>query len=281
MADVPCIEEVKAAVSKLNCGKSPGINGLQAEIFKCAGPNLMKRLADLLQMLLNNECVPQDWRDALMVVLYKGKRRKGDCENYRAISLLSVVGKVLCRILLDRLLTHIADDFLSESQCGCRSERCTIDMISCERCTIDMISTAKQLQEKCLEQQVGLYQVFIDLSKAFHTVNRGALCKIVIKLGCPQKFISILKLFHYDMNTIINFGGELAEPIKVENGMKQGIFRHLLYFLCILLWCLRWLTKTVIMVSIFDIELPSSMHVKLGRHTENIFSVLNACIRNA
>ena len=119
---------------------------------------------------------------------------------------------MLCRILLDRLLTHIADDVLSESQCGFRSGRSTIDMIS----------TAKQLQQKCLEQQVGLYQVFIDLSKAFDTVNRGALWKILIKLGCPQKFISILKLFHDDMNTIINFGGELAEPIKVENGVKQG-----------------------------------------------------------
>ena len=172
----------------------------------------MKRLADLLQMVWNNECVPQDWRDALMVVLYKGKGRKDDCENYRGISLLSVVGKVLCRILLDRLLTHIADDILSESRFGFRSGRSTIDMIF----------TAKQLQEKCLEQQVGLYQVFIDLSKAFDTLNRGVLWKILIKLGCPQKSISILKLFHDDMNTIINFGGELAEPIKVENGVKQG-----------------------------------------------------------
>ena len=51
LAGIPTIEEVKAAVSKLNCGKSPGIDGLQAEMFKCVGTNLMKRLADLLQMV--------------------------------------------------------------------------------------------------------------------------------------------------------------------------------------------------------------------------------------
>ena len=79
LADVPSIEEVKAAVSKLNCGKTPGIDGLQAEIFKCAGPSSLKRLADLLQMVWNNECVPQDFGDALIVVLYKGKGRKDDC----------------------------------------------------------------------------------------------------------------------------------------------------------------------------------------------------------
>ena len=48
MADVPSIENIKAVVSKLHCGKSPGVDGLQAEIFKCAGSNLMKGLADLL-----------------------------------------------------------------------------------------------------------------------------------------------------------------------------------------------------------------------------------------
>ena len=51
-------------------------------------------------------------------------------------------------ILLDRLLTHIADEFLSESQSG--------------RGIVDLITTARELQEKCLKQQVGLYQVFID-----------------------------------------------------------------------------------------------------------------------
>ena len=81
----------------------------------------MKRLADLLQMVWSSKCVPKHWRDAMMVVLYKGKERKDDCKNYMGISLLFVVGKVLCRILLNRILTHIADDFLSESQCDLRS----------------------------------------------------------------------------------------------------------------------------------------------------------------
>ena len=53
----------------------------------------MTRLADLLQMVWSTACVPQDCRDALMVVLYNRKGRKDDCENYRGISLLSVVRK--------------------------------------------------------------------------------------------------------------------------------------------------------------------------------------------
>ena len=212
MADVPSYDETKAAVNKLNQGKAPDMNGLQAEMIQCAGPKMMQHLTALLQTVWSEENVPQDWRDALMVVLYKGKGSKDDCGNYRGISLLSVVGKVLSRIILDRMLKHIADDVLPESQCGFRAGRRTVDMIF----------TAQQLQEKAMEQRKGLYQVFIDLTKAFDTVNRAALWEILKKLGCPEKFIAILKLFHDGMKAIVNVGGKLTEPISVENGVKQG-----------------------------------------------------------
>ena len=94
-ADVPSIQEVKAAISKLNYGKLPGIDGLQKEIFKYDCPNLMKHLANLMPMVWNKNCVPQDWRDAFMVVLYNRKVRKDDHENHSSISLLPVVWKVL------------------------------------------------------------------------------------------------------------------------------------------------------------------------------------------
>ena len=64
--------------------------------------------------------------------------------------------------------------------------------------------------------------MFIDLTKAFDTVNREALWLILGKLGCQKKLISILKLFHHDMKTTLNIGGKLAEPFTVGNGVKQG-----------------------------------------------------------
>ena len=85
-----------------------------------------------------------------------------------------------------------------------------------------MIFTIRQLQEKCLKQCRDLFQGFIDLTKAFDTVNREALWLILGKLGCPKKLISILKLFHHDMKTTLNIGGKLAEPFTVGNGVKQG-----------------------------------------------------------
>ena len=48
-----------------------------------------------------------------------------------------------------------------------------------------MIFTARQLQKKCQEQNVDLYMTLVDLTKAFATVSRDVLWKIMAKFGCP------------------------------------------------------------------------------------------------
>jgi len=84
--------------------------------------------------------------------------------------------------MLGLLLEHAAEMVLPESQCGfCRN-----------RSTIGMIFMARLLQEKCRQQNESLYLAFIDLTKAFNTVNRDLLCSVLAKAGCPPRFISIL-----------------------------------------------------------------------------------------
>ena len=55
--------------------------------------------------------------------------------------------------------------------------------------TIDMIFRARQLQEKCQEQNVDLYMTFVDLTKAFDTVSHDGQLKIMAKFGCQPRFI--------------------------------------------------------------------------------------------
>ena len=74
-------QEVEEAVQKLNSGKSPDMNGLLAEFFHCTSPVLMGRLTTLLQTAWRTETIPEDWRNSLLVVLYKGRGLKNDCRN--------------------------------------------------------------------------------------------------------------------------------------------------------------------------------------------------------
>ena len=73
--------------------------------------------------------LPQDLKDAVIVSLYKNMGEKSDCSNYRGIALLSMAGKVLARILLNKLVPSIIEDFTPESQCGFRANRGTTDVI--------------------------------------------------------------------------------------------------------------------------------------------------------
>ena len=79
-----------------------------------------------------------------------------------------------------------------------------------------------KLQMKCQEQNVDLYMTFVDLTKAFDTVSRDGLWKIMANFGFPPRFISMVRQFHDDMQTHVQIDGEFSEPLEVTNGVKQG-----------------------------------------------------------
>ena len=87
---------------------------------------------------------------------------------------------------------------------------------------IDMIFTARQLQEKCEEQNVNLYMTCVDLTKAFDTVSRDGPWKIMAKFGCPPSFIAMVRQFHDGMQARVQDDGEFSEPFEVTNRVKQS-----------------------------------------------------------
>ena len=104
--------------------------------------------------------------------------------------------------------------------------------------TIDMIFSVCQVQERCIEQNMDLFAVFIDLTKAFDTVNREALWVILSKLECPTKFVNLICQFQDVMTGQVLSDGEASEPFSISNGVKQGcvlspvLFN--LFFACVL-----------------------------------------------
>ncbi|XP_076463911.1 uncharacterized protein LOC143296048 [Babylonia areolata] len=94
----------------------------------------------------------QQLKDTSIVQICKRKGNRQSCNNHQGISLLSIAGKILACVLLNRL-QHFEQCLLPESQCSFRAERGTVDMIF----------AARQLQEKCQEQHSDLFMTFVDL----------------------------------------------------------------------------------------------------------------------
>ena len=85
-----------------------------------------------------------------------------------------------------------------------------------------MIFAARQLQEKCQKQNVGLYTTFVDLTKAFDIVCRKEPWEIMAKFVCPAKFITMVRQFHDGMQARVQDGRVYSEPFPVTSGVKQG-----------------------------------------------------------
>ena len=150
-------------------------------------------------------------RDANIVTLCKNKGDLSDCNTYRGISLLSVVGKVFARVAMTKLQI-LAERTFPESQCGFRTGRSTIAMIF----------SVRQLQEKCREQRRPLFIAFIDLTKAFDLVSRRGLFNLLENIGCPPKLLSVISSFHNNMKGTVNYDGATSEPFEIHSGVKQG-----------------------------------------------------------
>ena len=98
LAEAPSEEEIGVALRQLQNGKAPGRSGIVSELLKYGEAPLSPYILDLFCSIWLAGAVPQEWRDAQLIPIPK----KGDlslCDNWRGISLLDVVGKLLGRLL--------------------------------------------------------------------------------------------------------------------------------------------------------------------------------------
>ena len=96
----PTMEEINQALDQLFSEKVPGNDGIPVEVIKCAKGTLLKELHEILFQCWRKGEVPQDMRDA---TLHKNKGDRGDCNNYRGISLLKIVDKFFAKFVLKNL----------------------------------------------------------------------------------------------------------------------------------------------------------------------------------
>ena len=201
--------EIRHAISSLRSRRAPGPDRIKHEHLKNLPPVLINTLARLFTRYLSECKVPNQWKTSKTVLLYK-KGDVHDIGNYRPICLLSVVYKLFTRVILNRI-----DRTLDEGQ-------------PCEQAgfrkgfsTMDHIHTITRLIEVSREYKRPLCLTFIDLKKAFDTVETEAVIEALGKHDIPTQYIKILRELYKDFTTIISpFYKEIK--IDVKRGVRQG-----------------------------------------------------------
>nr|VZI15403.1 unnamed protein product [Spirometra erinaceieuropaei] len=111
-----------------------------------------------------------------------------------------------------------------------------------------MIFAARQLQEECQEMRTHRYCTFVDLTKAFDTVNHEGLWKIMLKFGCPERFTQMLRQLHDGVMVRVTDNGAVSEAFAVTNGVRQG---------CVLATTLFNLILSVMLMDAYRDERPA------------------------
>ena len=270
------LAEVKDAINKLKNGKAPGDDGVAAEMLKAEDQATPEALCQILQEIWNTGNIPQSWKTGTIVKIPK----KGDlsnCSNWRGITLLSLTSKIFTRIILQRL-TKAVDERLRQEQAGFRKGR------SC----IDHIFTLRQILEQTHEWNSQLYIAFIDFEKAFDSLHRESLWKILRNYGIPYKVVNIIQALYENFECRVIHDNKLTEAFEVKTGVKQGCILSPLLFSLAIDWIMlktlgqrrtgiQWSLTSILEDLDYadDLGLLSSRHQDIQGKTENLAAAAN------
>ena len=179
-------------------------------MLKAGGEMVVDWLAEVFNIVWREGVAPSDWKNAVIVPLYK-KGSRLDCTNYRGISLMSVVGKVFARVLNERE-KGLAVDQVMDEQGGFRAGR------GCN----DQIFAVKRIVEKTIEKDKKTYMAFVDLDKAYDSVSREKLWKVLDEYGVKGKLLRAVQALYVDGRARVKVGRMESELFGVCRGVRQG-----------------------------------------------------------
>lgn len=228
--DAPSEEEVTRSIAAMRSGRAGGIDGVTADMLKSEmkyGPAL---LTSIFEEIWDSETTPEDWKTGLIAKLPK-KGDMSDCNNWRGITLLSLTSKVFSRVIFKRLLEAL-QTVLRQEQAGFLPGR------SCP----EHIFTLRQIFEQCNEWNTGIYANFIDFEKAFDSIHRESLWRILRHYGIPNKIVEIIKMLYSDFSAKVICGNDLTDSFGVKTGVKQGCVLSPFLFLLGIDWIMKQTT---------------------------------------
>lgn len=211
---IPIITEsdVLKEIYRLKNKKSAGIDGIDAFMLKTCALEILKPITFLINRSLHEGTVPSRWKVAKVIPLHK-KGDKNSANNYRPISLLPCMSKILEKIVQKHLINFLQiNNILSKDQSGFRPKHSTCTALT--KVTDEWLSSA--------DKRSYTGALFIDLKKAFDMVDHKILLRKLSFIGIN----GILHKWFYDylsnrkMFTSIN--NVISKELIVTHGVPQG-----------------------------------------------------------
>ena len=204
--------EIEKIIDSLDTKKSTGPNSIPVFILKILKPFFSFWLSELINLSFNMGVFPEILKIAKVTPLHK-KECKLNFQNYRPISLLSVLSKNFEKTIYSRVYSYLVkNDLIFEKQFGFRNKYSTSHAL------ISITERIKSLVDS------GNYVcgVFVDLEKAFDTVNHNILCEKLNFYGLRGKVNNLISSYLDNRKQFVSINGFDSELRDLVCGVPQG-----------------------------------------------------------
>ena len=213
--------EVEKLLSTLNPHKSTGPDGIGNWVLKTCSHTLAKPLTTLFNKLLENGNFPKEWKTASVCPVYK-KGNKSEVGNYRPISLLCNMSKVLEKIVYKKLYEYLMEhNLLIEHNSGFKKNDSTINQLL--KLIHQIYTDLNEGKDTCL--------VFLDVSKAFDKVWIDGLLFKIKQLGIVGPLFNWLRSYVSGRHQKVVLNGCQSTICSLTAGVPQGSILGPLLFL--------------------------------------------------
>ena len=202
-------EEVMENMQRMKNGKAVGPDDIPVEVWKYLGESALKFLTKLYNRTMESERMPEEWRDSVLIPIFKNKGDVQSCSNYRGIKLIGQTMKLWERIIERRLRRDLT---FSNQQYRFMPGKSTTDALFALRV----------LMEKYREGQKELHCVFVDLEKAYDKVPREEVWYCMRKSGLAEKYVRIVQDMYDGSTTAVRCAVGVTEGFEVKVGLHQG-----------------------------------------------------------
>ena len=199
--------EVKNALKEMRNNKAAGLDGIQAEMLKALDDYGIIQLTHLLHIIYDTGYLPSDLLESVFITL--PKKKATECGEFRTISLMSHIMKLLLKIILKRNQVLLNENS-GETQFGFKSG------------TRDAIFTMRIITEKCLEKGKYLYVCFIDYAKAFDRVQHQKTFECLRNTRMDSKDLRMITNLYWNQRACIRNDNEVSDFAEIKRGVRQG-----------------------------------------------------------
>lgn len=208
------VDEVDKALRGMKAKSAPGIDKIPTVFFKKVPEFFSGMLADVFNVCYEQGRFPKRWSEAIIQPIFKNRGSRGDPNNYRGIALLPCIGKVFTKVLKNRLNKWVEErNVLSEFQAGFRRGFTTIDQGF----------ILQTILEKRLRRKMRTIGIFVDLKKAYDSVDRDAMWCKLREIGISCKMLELLRdKYKWSQFAIRGAHGELSDFVPSTGGLIQG-----------------------------------------------------------